>query len=978
MRHKLRKSIVAATLLSALGLQAQTVFVPGALKFEAWAAVDGLPAELMGANLDDATVLPLIDTFGTPEVLYMSNFNTRSVYPNDSHENYLARITGTLTVPVTGAYHVFLRADDDARFYINLTGETPPVITSGTVVPLVKEDADCCDAFIAPGEDLDGDGFGDGDAEATTLISAPINLTAGTRYGITALLKEGGGGDWLELDVRKTDDTRANSPLPGSFLGTAAPQAAITTQPASWTTSENFPTTVSVAVNTSAGVSYQWQVNGVNIDGATGSSYTFTPTQADNGKAYRVLVTQAGTTLTSTAATLTVSNDTTAPTITGAGTFLDRTGVIVSFSEPIGTGLGTAANYALSGGVTVNSVDVLNDSTVFLRTTAIAASANLTLTVSNVRDRGTGGGNLVSPNTRALTASGPAPAGTALPAANHQRFEGTSSWDDFMTKLTDGTAPEVDGLLASMEAPVNAADTHGTRVRAYFVPPKTGKYIFYGHSDDRGAFYLSTDSDPANKKLIATEPTWNDNRDWVTLDRRNGAAPENRSSTYTASEWPGGGNNINLVGGQKYYAEVLFLEGGGGDNGGLNFSIVDDPAFPEPADGQATRMVGDAIVWFGNPADLPLTVSMPASQTFRKGDTVTLSPTVTGPGTISYQWYKNKKPITGATSRVLTLANADFDDIGDYQLEVSNGGDPIRGNPGAQDDNSRLYMAGMDLLVEAEDYNYGGGQHKPEASAIAYRGNAYLGLKGTLDIDFFHDGDNSGGAAFAYQRAAPADEGVIEDKGGGDAVNNALGRFRGDFTVDANYALGWTAATEWQNYTRTFTKGKYVVIGAMSHDGAGDDEVNMILSRVANRTVADGSSIGTEGGTQGLTKIGQFLGQGTGAWSSNDLIPLTDDSGNIVQFDLDGLTTLRLTFNAQDGDADWMAFYCLDCPESTNGTPANITITRSATSVVIASDSGGTVEGSPTLSPAVWTAVGAAPQTVPATTGIRYFRVRKP
>jgi hypothetical protein len=605
--------------------------------------------------------------------------------------------------------------------------------------------------------------------------------------------------------------------------------------------------------------------------------------------------------------------------------------------------------------------------------------------VSNIRDKATGGGNLVTPNTKTFTVTGPPPAGTALAVVNHQRFEATSDWDSFQTKLTDGTVPEVDGLLTSMEAPVNAADTHGTRLRTYFVPPKTGKYVLYGHSDDRGAFYLSTDSDPANKKLIATEPVWNDNRDWVALDRRNANAPENRSDTYTGSEWPGGGKNIFLVGGQKYYAEVQFLEGGGGDNGGLSFSIVDDPAFPVPADGTPTRMVGATIVWYGDPAQVPLSVVMPASKVFHRGDTVTLEPIVGGPGTITYQWSKNKKPIAGATSKTLTLTNADYDDIGDYQLEVSNGlSDPVIGNAGSQDDNSRLYMDGMTLLIEAEDYNYGGGQHKAESDSIAYRGGAYKGLQPTLDIDFFHDGDPpvTDVNAYAYGPRTPmAYAGTIELKGAltgintaEDAVNNALGRNRGSFSVTENYAMGWTAVGEWQNYTRTLPKGKYAIIGACSHDTVAENEINMVLSKVANPTVADGSAVGTEGGTQGLTKLGSFLGTATGAWSSNDLIPLQDDNGNIVTVNLEGLTTLRLTFNSQDGDFDWMALYCLDCATTTAPTAS---VTRSGNNVVINSDSGGTVQGSPTISPATWTDIGAAPQTVPSTTGNRFFRIKK-
>jgi hypothetical protein len=546
MRHKLRKSILAATLLGALATQgyAQT-FVPGYLKFEAWAqGPDGLPAELAGANLDDATLLPLIPTFGPPEVLYMSSFNTRTVYPNDSHENYLARITGVITVPETGAYHIFLRSDDDGRLYLNTTGETPPDITSGTVVPLIREELDCCDAFIAPGIDTDGDGFGDTSAdgatantdhEATTVT--PVNLTAGTRYGITVLLKEGGGGDWLEVDVRKVGDTRANAPLAGTFLGVSVPALAITTQPvATLATSENFPATLSVAPGNNAypGLTFQWRANGTPIPGATNGTYTFTPTQADDGKVYSVVLTSGSQTVTSANSTLDVTNDTTAPTIVGAGSFVGARAVMVTFSEPIGAGLGVAANYALSGGATVASAEAVGNNAVVLRTAApLTAGTAYTVTVSNVRDIATGGGNLVTPNTTSFTQVA-TPAGSVINFADWEQYLG-ATMDGLDDAIAAGTAPDTQMLRPSFESPVDHAEGFTGRLRAYFVPPQTGDYVFYGSSDDQGRFYLSTDSDPANKKQIGAESAWSNNREW-TSSGGSSSLPNKRSDQYAATQ----------------------------------------------------------------------------------------------------------------------------------------------------------------------------------------------------------------------------------------------------------------------------------------------------------------------------------------------------------------------------------------------------------------------------------------------------------
>ena len=94
----------------------------------------------------------------------------------------------------------------------------------------------------------------------------------------------------------------------------ADPAPSIITQPASQTVTAGQTATFSVVVSGTAPLSYQWMKNQVNIAGATSASYT-TPatTSADNGTSFRVIVTNAVSSVTSNAATLTVS---TGPSIT--------------------------------------------------------------------------------------------------------------------------------------------------------------------------------------------------------------------------------------------------------------------------------------------------------------------------------------------------------------------------------------------------------------------------------------------------------------------------------------------------------------------------------------------------------------------------------------------------------------------------------------------------------------------------------------
>jgi len=98
----------------------------------------------------------------------------------------------------------------------------------------------------------------------------------------------------------------------------AAPAApSITTQPASQTVTAGQTASFNVAATGTAPLSYQWQKNSVVIGGATSSSYTTpTTTSSDNGALFTVLVSNTAGSVTSSAATLTVSAAPVAPSIT--------------------------------------------------------------------------------------------------------------------------------------------------------------------------------------------------------------------------------------------------------------------------------------------------------------------------------------------------------------------------------------------------------------------------------------------------------------------------------------------------------------------------------------------------------------------------------------------------------------------------------------------------------------------------------------
>ncbi|MDM0116386.1 SBBP repeat-containing protein [Variovorax sp. J22R133] len=102
-------------------------------------------------------------------------------------------------------------------------------------------------------------------------------------------------------------------------VGAAAVAPAVTTPPANASVTAGQTATFSVVASGTAPLGYQWQRNNANIAGATSASYTTPVTGlADNGAAYRVVVSNSAGSATSASATLSVVAAPVAPFITTA------------------------------------------------------------------------------------------------------------------------------------------------------------------------------------------------------------------------------------------------------------------------------------------------------------------------------------------------------------------------------------------------------------------------------------------------------------------------------------------------------------------------------------------------------------------------------------------------------------------------------------------------------------------------------------
>ena len=886
-------------------------------------------------------------------------------------DNYLGRMSGYFVPTTSGNYIFHIRSDDASALWVSPNSTFP---NPNTATPIARE-TDCCDAFQEQFVAND-----DGTTYPTAETAIP--MIAGQKYAFIYYWKEGGGGDWAQIAAKlDTDPAPASglTPIASANLATSVPGLGITVHPQPTSVEENRSTSFTVQTLSTPGLTFQWQsapsgsTTFTDIANATNRTHNIAAVpRTDNGRQYRVVVTSGASSQTSNPAALTVTDDVTAPNVANVGSFNNLRGLVAYFSEPVNASAGT---YTLSGGATVQSSSQFGPNAVFIQTAApLTANTSYTLTVGNVRDFSANGGNLVSPTTATFTSSAPAPTPMTEGLAKYERWENVTSIGMAITEVTN-RPPDVTEARVGFEGPTGVADNYAGRLTGWFVPPSDGNYIFSLATDDNGRLWLSTDSNPANKKLIAQETGWAAVRAWTGI-------PDKISSTFAGSQWPGR-NPITLKGGQPYYIEALWHEGGGGDNGAVTFWKDTEQM---PANGTPPRIAGAALL--GNialdPTSPPLVTQGPVGQTFTKGDDITLTVSVIGPGPFTYQWIKNKRPIAGATGATYVINDADHTDVGDYSVLVSNANGANESGYRSGDDNARLIMRGA-YVIEAEDYNYEGGKHLTIASTMPYLGDAYAGLRPTLDIDFMNAPDQAGGdqGAYAYGPRTPtADPATIETKGGGDPVNNEFNRNRGSFTVNASYATGWGNAGDWQNYTRTFPAGRYAIVAGVAQDGdpgadlaARVNTMNSYLSKVANPTILDNSTVGVEGGAQGLTRLGVFHSPQSGAWSSNDLIPLTDEAtGAIVEVQLSGTETLRWT-NDSGLDMDYLLLYCLTCA----GQPT-IAISRTAGTVTI--NFTGTLQSSATLgTTANWQPVaGATPPnyTVPTGDQMRFFRTVSP
>jgi hypothetical protein len=174
------------------------------------------------------------------------------------------------------------------------------------------------------------------------------------------------------------------------------------------------------------------------------------------------------------------------------------------------------------------------------------ASSPVTLTI---QARDTGSPQLTGTNTVVMVlASDSTVSATQLQRERFNSIGAGSAVADLTGQAKYPMRP--DGLepLTAFQAPVNVAESFGSRIRGWVTPPANGHYTFFVASDDSSQLKFSLTTNAATATVIASVSGW-----------VNAGVYNQYASQISAVQ-------SNLVAGERYYIETLHKEGGGGDH----------------------------------------------------------------------------------------------------------------------------------------------------------------------------------------------------------------------------------------------------------------------------------------------------------------------------------------------------------------------------------------------------------------------------
>jgi hypothetical protein len=479
--------------------------------------------------------------------------DSRIIFPDDTHDNYGARMRGVFVPPGSGNWRFYLRSDDASQVFFNPNG------TGASGRQLILNEPGCC-------------------GDWNKYASATFPLVAGQGYYIEMLYKEGAGGDYgrvaalLEPVSNVTNYPPLGTALtaidPASLAGPAigypyAPAdvggALALVGPNSVSVQAGHPASFSVVASNPEGwpMSYQWRRNGLPIVDATDSTYTLVPTSAADNANFTVQVSKLGSVVVSGTATLTVTAGTAPPAVLAAQSSTALNQVFVSFDALLAAP--ATSSFSVPGFTTISAVlDSTGTGVILTFDPPLLPGHTYTLSMVNVLDAA---GNTLASATTTIQSYF-----LSRGLLRFDYFGGLSLSDVSIALLTgDPRYPNnpdwtafISGFNSRVLFPDDSHAGYGDHITGLVVPPADANYFFYISSDDTSQFFLNPNgTDPAGALLQMEETTC--------------------CHGFSVNPSP---NALPLTNGQYYYVAVNHREGGGGDYMQVALKADADPTDP--------------------------------------------------------------------------------------------------------------------------------------------------------------------------------------------------------------------------------------------------------------------------------------------------------------------------------------------------------------------------------------------------------------
>ncbi|MEY2409829.1 MAG: hypothetical protein QOF48_2499, partial [Verrucomicrobiota bacterium] len=756
--------------------------------------------------------------YNMPDYSYYTNVFAAGLFGAETGLNeYALRISGCFMPPSNGLYRFFVRGDDATMLFMNTNGPA----ASGRVLLARNNGANSAAAgtFAASGWQA-GVGVG-GDPKLGSSVTPILSLTNNTPYYLEALLKEGGGGDHLEVLMRAIDPVTLTeiggvppTPAAADYTGANSFSAflcapgnpdgvtILQSPPAELFLTENDAVSLTLSASfvppsMAQFTTYQWQrsnaLSGVftNVPGATLPTLSFFAPLSDNNARYRLTASMPGG-VRQFATLLHVVADTIPPRIVAASS-LNGTNIDICFNEPVEFNSGgDEFGYVVNGGANnVLSADVRSNNAsqvTLVIDPPLPAGQPFTVSVTavydlasnpNVGDSSTngrvqgylprdigappGGGSSFSCKPGEIDVfAGGADIWTASDQGHMTLTPRCGNFDiNLRVQSLTRAVADNDGITKAGLMVRDSLDPASRKLHVLLEPPAlVGGRDFYeaGQRPTLGALTAAWDGGSATGTGPAGLPNG-----WVRIKRTG-----NLFTAYRSAD----GSNWTV-------ATTTTLA--------LSNTVYVGPATTAhiPSPSAATVFAEYRNIYIPDPPAV-LTPPSPPSQTIALHGSATYSVVVSNPpnsGPLAYQWQRNGINLAGATNATLTLNNLQVSDSGTYTINAGNDGGCAVIAPVVLIVSNALPIVGTDMLMATQNVtmtyaatNLLGNDSDPEMDSLSV-----VAVSGILPVSFASDFN----AGLPLGTAVYGNASVLPNGGTGDSghleinpsVVNAAGGF---------------------------------------------------------------------------------------------------------------------------------------------------------------------------------------------------------